>query len=145
MTINQHPPTPTPREASYSVSSNARRALEILLQASQLEIPAEFSQYVGDVVFDSRSATGDSACLPCPLRQQEACAGLKGLEGCAMAAIADLQHKECRRKITVNLERVTCFLMSAYITTLDGLDKSSPKISHRLPGSYSFFAPGDVY
>ncbi|KAI1426073.1 CoA-transferase family III [Xylaria sp. FL1777] len=135
MTIDQHPPTltPTPRDASYSVSSNARRAIEILLQASQSEIPAEFFRYGGDVIFDTGSATGDSVCLPCPLRQQEACAGLKGLEGCAVAAIADLQYKESGRKITVNLERVTCFLMSAYITTIDGLDKSNPKVSHRLP------------
>ncbi|KAI0184689.1 CAIB/BAIF family enzyme [Xylaria flabelliformis] len=87
-----------------------------------------------DVVFDGRSTTGDSVCFPCPLRQQEACAALKALEGCAVAAIADLQRKECCRKIIINLEQVTCFLMSAYITTLDGLDKSNPKIRDRLPG-----------
>ncbi|TGJ80328.1 hypothetical protein E0Z10_g8444 [Xylaria hypoxylon] len=135
MTISQQLPTlgPGPIETSYSVSSNARRAVEILLRATESELPAEFSRYVQDVVFDSRSTTGDSVCLPCPLRQQEACAGLKALEGCAVAAIADIQRKERRRKITVNLERVTCFLMSAYITTLDGLDKSNPKISRRLP------------
>ncbi|KAI0526253.1 CoA-transferase family III [Xylaria bambusicola] len=122
-----------PRDASYSVSINTRRALEILLEVSLSEIPFEFSQYVADVVFESTSGTGDSVCLPCPLRQQEACAALKGLEGCAVAAISNLQRKEHPRKIAVNLERVACFLMSAYITTLDGLDKSNSKISHRLP------------
>ncbi|KAI0460667.1 CoA-transferase family III [Xylaria acuta] len=135
MTISQQPPTAAvaPQEASYSVSNNANRALKILLQASQSELPIEFFQYAQDVVFDSRSTTGDSVCLPCPLRQQEACAALKALEGCAVAAIADLRRKERRREIVVNLEQVTCFLMSAYITTLDGLDKSNQKISHRLP------------
>ncbi|KAI1743779.1 CoA-transferase family III [Xylaria scruposa] len=135
MTINQQPPTlpVAPREACYSVSNNANRALKILLQASQSELPAEFFRYSKDVVFDGRSTTGDSVCFPCPLRQQEACAALKALEGCAVAAIADLQRKECRREIVVNLEQVTCFLMSAYITTLDGLDKSNSKIRDRLP------------
>ncbi|KAI1752945.1 CoA-transferase family III [Xylaria castorea] len=135
MTSNQQPPTlaAAPREACYSVSSNANRALKILLQASQSELPTEFFRYSKDIVFDSRSTTGDSVCLPSPLRQQEACAALKALEGCAVAAIADLQRKERRREIVVNLEQVTCFLMSAYITTLDGLDKSNPKISERLP------------
>ncbi|KAJ3559015.1 hypothetical protein NPX13_g9601 [Xylaria arbuscula] len=121
------------RHVSYSVQANARRALETLVEKSQSQIPVEFSHHVADVIFTSQSATGDSVCLPCPLRQQEACAGLRGLEGCAVAAIANLQRRECRRKITIDLERVTCFLMSAYITTLDGLDKSNPKISHRLP------------
>ncbi|GAP91136.2 putative caib baif family enzyme [Rosellinia necatrix] len=133
--INQQPPIPVPAlgEAAYSVCHNARRAMDILAQASQSELPAEFFRYIQDVVFDSGSATGNSVCLPCPLRQQEACAALKALEGCAIAAIADLQRKEPRREITVNLERVACFLMSAYITTLDGLDKSNTKISNRLP------------
>ncbi|KAI1823565.1 CoA-transferase family III [Xylaria intraflava] len=126
-------PSPLSEEAPYSVSKNVHDAIEIFLQASRSELPAEFCQYIHDVEFDGRSTTGDSVCLPCPLRQQEACAALKALEGCGVAAIADLQRKEDCRKITVNLERVTCYLMSAYITTLDGLDKSNPKISSRLP------------
>lgn len=147
MTVDQDSPTLSlkPRYVSYSVKANARRALETLVEISQSEIPVEFSQYVADVVFDSRSATGDSVCLPCPLQQQEAGAGLRGLEGCAVAAIADLQRREQRRKITINLERVTCSLMSAYITTLDGLDKSNPKISHRLPGALQSSTPFSTY
>lgn len=134
MAIGQHSPipAPAPREPPYSVGHNARCAIEVLLQASRSELPAEFSRYIEGVQFTS-SVTGNSVCLPCPLRQQEACAALKALEGCAVAAIADLQRKEPRRRITVNLERVACFLMSAYITTLDGLDKSNPKINTRLP------------
>ncbi|KAH8159572.1 hypothetical protein CIB48_g8679 [Xylaria polymorpha] len=135
MAISQQRPSlaVAPQEVSYSVSNNANCAIKALLQASQSELPVEFFRYAQDVIFDSRSITGDSVCLPCPLRQQEACAALKALEGCAVAAIADLQRKGRRREIVVNLEQVTCFLMSTYITTLDGLDKSSPKISHRLP------------
>ncbi|KAI0971064.1 CoA-transferase family III [Xylaria arbuscula] len=138
MTIKQYPSTSGPgtlQGAPYSISRNACRTVETLLQTSRSEMPVEFSLYARDIVFDSYSVTGDSVCIPCPLRQQEAFAGLKGLEGCAVAAIADLQRKDYRGRITVNLERVTCFLMSAYITTLDGLDKHNPKISHRLPAT----------
>ncbi|KAI0402690.1 CoA-transferase family III [Xylaria palmicola] len=135
MTIDQPPPptAPPPNKASYSVSNNASRAMGALLRAAQPELPAEFFRFAQDVVFESSSTTGDSVCLPCPLRQQEACAALKALEGCAVAAIVDIQRKQRHGEIAVNLERVTCFLMSAYLTTLDGLDKTNPKISHRLP------------
>jgi hypothetical protein len=147
MAISTHPITPASASGvvSYSVSQHARNALETLLQASPSELPIEFFRYVQGVVFDSQSTTGDSVCLPCPLRQQEACAALKALEGCALAAIADLQRRERRRQITVKLERVACFLLSAYITTLDGLDKSNPKISGRLPGWYFFCVLDAVY
>ncbi|KAI8626935.1 CoA-transferase family III [Xylariaceae sp. FL1651] len=122
-----------PGEAPYSVSPNAHHAMETLVQSSRSELPAEFIRRIQDVVFDRHSDTGDLVCFPCPLRQQEACAALKALEGCAAAALADLQCKKLHRKITVNLEQVTCFLMSAYITTLDGLDKCNPRIKPRLP------------
>ncbi|KAI1164058.1 CoA-transferase family III [Nemania serpens] len=147
MTIGRQPltPEPTPGGFSYSVGENARRALEILLRASQPDLPIEFMRHVRDVAFVHGPAAGDSVCLPCPLRQQEACAALKALEGCAVAAIADLQRQERRREITVNLGRVTCFLMSAYITTLDGLDKSDPKISHRLPDTDLHCAQSILY
>ncbi|KAI3336883.1 CoA-transferase family III [Xylariaceae sp. AK1471] len=147
MAISTQPLTPVfaTGEASYSVGEHARHALKTLLQASPSELPVEFFRYVQDVVFDNYSITGDSVCLPCPLRQQEACAALKALEGCAVAAIADLQRKEGRRKITVNVERVTCFLLSAYITTLDGLGKSNPKISRRLPDTDLHCAQSILY
>jgi len=143
--------TPSPASltggVSYSVSHNASQALELLFRVSSSELPVEFAQYVQDVVFEARSATGDSASFPCPLRQQEACAALKALEGCAVSAVADLPTpgKEPRRKITIDLERVACYLMSAYITTLDDLDKSNPKISRRLPGWFAFFLIRAVY
>ncbi|KAI0099671.1 CoA-transferase family III [Nemania sp. FL0031] len=147
MAVGQQLPDPAPilGKVSYSVGENARHAIESLLRASEPELPAAFSRHVQNVVFNSNSTTGDSVCLPCPLRQQEACAALKALEGCAVAAIADLQRKESHREIKIHLERVTCFLMSAYITTLDGLDKSNPKIRHRLPDTDLHNAQSIIY
>ncbi|CAJ2509834.1 Uu.00g057340.m01.CDS01 [Anthostomella pinea] len=117
----------------YSVGLAANDALDTLLQSSESELPTEFLRYVQDVIFDSPSVDGNSVCLPCPMRQQEACAALKALEGCAAAAIAGLRERKNKTDISINLERVTCFLMSAYIANLDGLDKCNPKIRFRLP------------
>ncbi|KAI1492158.1 CoA-transferase family III [Biscogniauxia mediterranea] len=119
----------------YTVSQGAHTALEALIQSSKSELPAEFLHYVQDIIFAKPSLTADTVCLPCPLLQQETCAALKALEGCATAAIANLRYSkhEGRRDIVVNLERVTCFLMSAYVITIDGLDKCNPKTRMRLP------------
>ncbi|KAI5928579.1 CoA-transferase family III [Camillea tinctor] len=119
----------------YSVGQGAQTALKALLQSSRSELPAEFLRYVEDVIFAKPSLTADTVCLPCPLLQQETCAALKALEGCATAAIANLRRSKNdeKRDIVVNLERVTCFLMSAYITNIDGLDKCNPKTRMRLP------------
>ncbi|KAI1268635.1 CoA-transferase family III [Xylariaceae sp. FL1019] len=135
----------TPVAQSYSVTRNASQALEVLLASSRSELPADIVRHVQDVVFDKHSATGDTICLPCSMRQQEACAALKALEGCAAAAIADLRRKDRRRKIKINLERVTCFLLSAYITTLDGIDKCNPKIGKRVPDTDIYSAQSILY
>ncbi|KAI1812149.1 CoA-transferase family III [Poronia punctata] len=131
--------------SSYSVGRCASEALKILLEASSSELPVEFAQYAQDVVFEARSPTGDSPCFPCPMRQQEACAALKAIEGCAISAIANLPGKARHRRIKVDLERAACFLMSAYITTLDDLDKSHPDILQRLPDTDIHRAQSNLY
>ncbi|KAI1500442.1 CoA-transferase family III [Biscogniauxia marginata] len=129
----------------YSVARGADGALETLLQSSKSELPAEFLHYVQSVIFTKPSLTADTVCFPCPLLQQETCAALKALEGCATAAIANLRCSKPRRNIVVNLERVTCFLMSAYITNIDGLDKFNPKIRLRLPDTDLHHAQSILY
>lgn len=61
-----------------------------------MELPAEFLQYVERVRFLKYSKTGDAVCFPCPLREQEAVAALKALEGCAAAAIANIRAKNAK-------------------------------------------------
>ncbi|ORY69827.1 CoA-transferase family III [Pseudomassariella vexata] len=120
----------------YRVISGAYVALEALISACQAgeELPDEVQDYIKHVAFSNTSPSGDMICFPCPLREQEAGAALKAVEGCATAALCDLRYGKQGRDINVNLERVTCFLMSAYVTTLDGLGKGHPKIKFRLPG-----------
>ena len=78
-------------------------------------------------------------CVSVVLCEQEAVAALKALEGCAAAAIAGIRGANSEGEISVTLERVTSFLMSAYITNIDGLDKCNPKTKERIPGSSRIF------
>lgn len=79
--------------------------------------------------------------FPCPLKEQDAIAAIKGLEACAAAAIADLRvcgggrgggHVD--REIVVDLDKAACFLMSAYLTTIDGKDKANPESKKKIKG-----------
>ncbi len=89
----------------------------------------------GSVEVTASSEEGDSIHFPTPLRAQETVAAIKGLEGCAAAAIAKLRYgDEKSRRVQVDLDKVSAFLMSAYITTLDGMDKADPEIKGRVPG-----------
>ncbi|KAI0480404.1 CoA-transferase family III [Xylariaceae sp. FL0804] len=131
----------------YLVGEAAEVAFNTLLQASKTELPREVLENLQrqNVVFESPSPLRDTPCFPCPLRQQEACAAIRALEGCLTAAIADMRCGRRRREVVVDLERVTCYLMSAYITTLDGLDKGNPKILRRLPDTDTNDAQSILY
>lgn len=119
----------------YSVSEGSRDAFRLLWKSVETEIPDEFLQHVDRVVFRKYSDLGDAICFPCPLREQEAVAALKALEGCAAAAIANIRGFRREREISVTLEHVASLLMSTYITNIDGLDKCSPEAKKRIPGS----------
>ncbi|KAK8056561.1 hypothetical protein PG993_001788 [Apiospora rasikravindrae] len=126
----------TPGPVGYSVAAEAHCALQTLVTACMSELPRELEQYIDKVTFSSSSPTGKKPCFPCPLKEQEAGCALKALEGCLTGVIADLRYGRQGRTVDVDLARVTCFLMSAYITTLDGMGKAHPKIKYRLPGQY---------
>ncbi|KAK6841647.1 hypothetical protein PG987_002507 [Apiospora arundinis] len=122
-----------PESIGYSVAAEAHCALQALVSACMSELPRELDQYIDKVTFSSTSPIGNKPCFPCPLKEQEAGCALKALEGCLAGAIADLRYGSQGRNIVVDPARVTCFLMSAYITTLDGMGKAHPKIKYRLP------------
>lgn len=135
-------PRDAPSPAEYSISNGAHAALRALVAACRLQLPRAFEQYVDAVSFSSSSPIGDQPCIPCPLREEECASALKALEGCAAAALADLRYGTKQgRAIGVDSLKTTAFLMSAYITTLDGMDKTHPKIKYRLPGPSILHAP----
>ncbi|KAI0145698.1 CAIB/BAIF family enzyme [Hypoxylon sp. NC0597] len=129
----------------HSVSEGAKDAFNHLWESTKTELPMAFLKYFEQVLFLKYSRTGDTVCFPCPLREQETVAALKALEGCAAAAIADIRGTAPKRAISVTLERVTSFLMSTYITNIDGLDKCNPKTKERIPDTDLNQAQSNLY
>lgn len=122
----------------YSVRAGARIALEALATACHSELPAAFKHHIDHVTFTAPIAGTDDVCFPCPLKEQDLGAALKALEGCMVAMISDLPNGRQKRVIDVDVAKVTALLMSAYLTTLDGMGKGHPKMKYRLPGKPSF-------
>lgn len=70
------------------------------------------------------------------MKEQEAAAAVRALEGIAAASIADLRYGARPRRIDVDVSKVGCYLMSAYMTTIDSMDKGNPETRNRIPGQY---------
>lgn len=118
----------------YSLTSRARVALEALAGACSSELPLVFRDRLKAVTFTASSTSVDMICFPCPLKEQDLGSALKALEGCVVAFLADVRYGHHKREINVDVGKTTCFLMSAYLTTLDGMGKGHTKIKYRLPG-----------
>jgi len=121
----------------YSVKQGAAAALTALVAASDAFLPPELQlrHHIRRVVFKSPTVKGDGVVFPCPLKEQEAVAAIKALEACMAAALADLRHGQARsRVITVDMAKISCFLMSAYVTSLDGMTKVDPNVKYKLIG-----------
>jgi hypothetical protein len=118
----------------YSVVDGAYTALDSLLLSVHGQLPDEIIYYVKNVLFSSPSPYGAALHFPCPLREQEATAAIRALEVCVVAAIADLRYGVKSRHISVDMEKIACFLMSAYLTTIDGLGKGDIRVREKIPG-----------
>ncbi|KAM7223742.1 formyl-CoA:oxalate CoA-transferase [Rhypophila decipiens] len=128
---------PSPRSGTpvrYSVARGAEEALKRLIETCGNVVPQEFVKYHTSVTFSSPSSN-EGVVFPCPLKEQDAIAAIKALEACAAAAIADLRwtgRESVKRSITVDLDKSACFLMSAYLTTIDGQDKTDPDVKAKI-------------
>jgi hypothetical protein len=120
----------------YSIVLGAKDALADLLESCGDELPTGIINHVQDVYFAASSPEEAALHFPCPLKEQEATAAIKALEACAVAAIADLRNgwNTNPRAIHVDLDKIACFLMSAYVTTVDGLGKADALIKTKIPG-----------
>ncbi|TEA21175.1 Formyl-CoA:oxalate CoA-transferase [Colletotrichum sidae] len=117
---------------SYTVWDGSENALAALVAACQRQVPLEFVEHLRNVTFTT--PLGDTAFFPCPLKEQEATASIKALEGMAAAAIADLRfERQAARAVEVDVARTACFLISAYLTTVDGMDKAHPNVKSKIP------------
>ncbi|KAK4043234.1 CoA-transferase family III domain-containing protein [Parachaetomium inaequale] len=121
------------RTQQHSVAAGAREALQSLCTTSLGELPGAILAFTETVEVTSTSEKGDEVYFPTPLREQEATAAIKALEACAAAAIAKLRYGTESKKIRVDADKVSAFLMSAYLTTLDGMGKPDPRVKDRIP------------
>jgi len=133
MAIDRSPPAPPP-SGPYSVTRGALKALQALIEACGLNIPDDFLRYVEYIGFTAAQPGSDMVHFPTPLREQDAMLAIKALEACAVAAIADLRYGGDGRQIAVDIDKTSCFLMSAYLTTVDGMGKQDPEVKKKIPG-----------
>lgn len=121
----------------YSVMAGASAALKDLVAKCGSEIPEDALKNTTDVNYYSFTHKGDVVLFPCPLKEQEAVAAIKGLESRMASTIAGLRFGKAAGDINVDVMKVTCFMASAYITTVDGLTKADENVKDKLPSKLS--------
>ncbi|KAM7202330.1 formyl-CoA:oxalate CoA-transferase [Naviculisporaceae sp. PSN 640] len=134
MSSSQKPPQPKGC-GRYSVVSGAERALEELIRRIGNKVPLDFVQYKSQEVTFFSPSENDKVFFPCPLKEQDAIAAIKALEALTAATIANLRWnngEKVNRKIAVDLDKSACFLMSAYLTTLDNKGKAHPDVKEMI-------------
>lgn len=119
-------------KASYSMEAETRKSLSSVLQLAKTQIPAECRDIIASATFTT--ANTGSPYFPCPFKETEATSALKAVEAGMAAAIANLIYGEKERKITVDLDRASSFLFSAYLSTVDGMNKAHPNVKSKLKG-----------
>ena len=116
----------------YSLQAGTKCALQSLLHRASKQIPAEIRSHTSEVIFSSSG--GNQVYFPCPFKETEAASALKAVEASAATAIADIRYGRKKRKIDVDLERASCFLFAAYLSTIDGMDKGNMNGKSKLKG-----------
>ena len=117
--------------AKYSPVAEARRIFDALISNIELRLPAGISHRKG-VRFTTDL---DDVYFPIPLKETETTAALKAVEGSVAAEIAALRYGDDRlRHVTINLEKVACFLLSSYLATVGGYGKLDPRAKNIIKG-----------
>jgi hypothetical protein len=123
------------KRSAYSVKEGAAQALAHLISICQHELPNACVEHVQKATFTALChSRADLPLFPCPLKEQEATAAIRALEGSTASAIADLRYGVEARDISIDISKIGCFLMSTYMTSIDGVGKGDPKIRNRIPG-----------
>lgn len=127
----------------YSMLEETRKSLDVLLQLAKSQIPPECYQLITSVSFETQNS--GSPYFPAPFKETEATGALKAVEGGMAAAIADLVYGKKERKMVVDLERASCFLFSAYLATVAGMNKAHPNVRSVLKGDISTWSLKSSY
>ncbi|KAF2092152.1 alpha-methylacyl-CoA racemase [Saccharata proteae CBS 121410] len=117
-------------ESHYSMTEETQKTLDSLLQLAKSQIPPECRDIIAQTEFTTIN-TG-SPYFPCPFKETEATSALKAVEAGMAASIANLIYGEKKRKVTVDLDRASAFLFSAYLSTVGGMNKGDPNVKSLL-------------
>lgn len=117
---------------SYSPVQEAEHIFNLLCdEADALGLPPYFSEIKRNIAFESEF---DRIYFPIPLKETETASALKAIEGGVAAALWRLRGGEREAKVTINLEKATCFLFQAYLATIGGLGKQDAGVREKLIG-----------
>ncbi|KAF1985271.1 alpha-methylacyl-CoA racemase [Aulographum hederae CBS 113979] len=111
-------------QEKYSMEASVRDALRTLQCASRSQVPEEIWPLVDKIAI--RTVNHGNPYFPCPFKETETLAALKAVEAGLAAGIANLRYGQDARAMSVDLERVSCSLISAYVTTVNGFTKADP-------------------
>ncbi|KEY70243.1 hypothetical protein S7711_04352 [Stachybotrys chartarum IBT 7711] len=120
----------------YSVKKGASKALSTLLITCRNEIPEDYLNAYPSVAFASAPGLeADYPVFPCPMKEQEATAAVRAVEGMAAATISAFRYTGYQREpsICVDVSKIASFLMSAYVTALDDKTKGDPDLKAKIP------------
>jgi hypothetical protein len=118
--------------SNYSPVREAQRIFALLCEeASELGLPETIRDIIPNVEIVSDH---DRIYFPIPFKETETASALKAVEGSVACALADLKYGPKARKVTVDLEKATCFLFQAYLATIDGLGKLDEGVKAKLKG-----------
>lgn len=120
----------------YSPLDEATRIFRLLTAKDTLRLPPTLAQR-NDINFNSDV---DEVYFPIPFKETETTAALKAIEASVVAEIAALRYgDDLSRNISINLERVACFMLSSYLATVDGYGKLDPRAKKKIKGRTTLF------
>ncbi|KAK8199245.1 CoA-transferase family III domain-containing protein [Phyllosticta capitalensis] len=125
------------------MQAETRQTLQDLLRRADSQIPEEAKAIVANANFVT--ANTGSPYFPCPFKETEATSALKAVEGALAAAIANLTLGQAERKVTVDLDRASAFLCSAYLSSVGGMGKAHPKVRSLLKDTDLLAAQSNLY
>jgi hypothetical protein len=115
----------------YSPLAEANRIFRLLTAKEALRLPPTLAQR-NDIRFASDI---DDVYFPIPFKETETTAALKAIETSVVAEIAALRYGDDQsRNISINLEKVACFMLSSYLATVDGYGKLDPLARMKIKG-----------
>lgn len=111
----------------YKATQEARRILDQIKSSHDLKLDdIDF----GNVTFTSQS---EDIYFPIPFKETETSAALKAIEAGIITELSRIRYgTSTLPKITIQLEKVACFMFATYIASIDGYRKLDSKAKMRL-------------